>query len=90
MVMLISAKHEILNAHKYKNIAKFGIFPGSTKPRTLFRRLNAIMFYNVLKMSIINNWNNNQMFYLRCSLDVAYPASVGIYTLFSLASLTFH
>ena len=28
--------------------------------------------------------------YLRSSLDVAYPASLGIYKLFDLASLTFH
>ena len=30
--MLNSAEHEILNAHKYKNLKKFGFFPGSDKP----------------------------------------------------------
>ena len=34
--MLDSVEHEILNAHKYKNIKKFGLFLGSVKPRILF------------------------------------------------------
>ena len=34
--MLNSIEHEILNAHKYKNIKKFGFFLGSDKPRMLF------------------------------------------------------
>ena len=34
--MLNSAEHEIINAHKYKNIKKFSIFSGSDKPRMLF------------------------------------------------------
>ena len=34
--MLSSVEHEILNAHKYKNIKKFGFFLGSDKPRMLF------------------------------------------------------
>ena len=33
--MLNSVEHEILNAHKYKNIKKFSFF-GSDKPRMLF------------------------------------------------------
>ena len=33
---LNSAEHEILNAHKYKNIKKLCIFSGSYKPRMLF------------------------------------------------------
>ena len=33
--MLNSVEHEILNAHKYKNIKKF-VFLGSDKPRMLF------------------------------------------------------
>ena len=33
--MLNSAEHEILNAHKYKNIKKLGFFD-SDKPRMLF------------------------------------------------------
>ena len=31
--MLNSVEHEILHAHKYKNIKKFGFFLGSDKPR---------------------------------------------------------
>ena len=34
--MLISVEHDILNAHKYKNIKKFRFFLGSYKPRMLF------------------------------------------------------
>ena len=34
--MLNSAKHENLNAHKYKSIKKFSFFSGSAKPRLLF------------------------------------------------------
>ena len=34
--MLNSAEHEILNAHKYKNVVKFIFFSGSDKPRMLF------------------------------------------------------
>ena len=34
--MFSSVEHEILNAHKYKNIEKFGFFLGSAKPRMLF------------------------------------------------------
>ena len=34
--MLNSVEHEILNAHKYKNIKKFGFFLGSDKPIMLF------------------------------------------------------
>ena len=33
--MLNSVEHEILNAHKYKNIKNFG-FLGSVKPRMVF------------------------------------------------------
>ena len=36
LFMLSSIEHEILNAHKYKNIKKFGVFLGSDKPRMLF------------------------------------------------------
>ena len=35
--MLNSVEHEILNAHKYKNVKNFG-FLGSDKPRMLFFR----------------------------------------------------
>ena len=34
--VLNSIEHEILIAHKYKNIKKFGFFLGSHKPRMLF------------------------------------------------------
>ena len=34
--VLNSIEHKILNAHKYKNIKKFGLFLGSAKPRMLF------------------------------------------------------
>ena len=34
--MLNSGEHEILDAHKYKNIQKSNFFLGSGKPRTLF------------------------------------------------------
>ena len=34
--MLNSIEHEILNAHKYKNIMKFGFFLGSDMPKMLF------------------------------------------------------
>ena len=34
--MLNSSEHEILNAHKYKDIKKIGFFLSSDKPRKLF------------------------------------------------------
>ena len=34
--MLISAKLEISNAHKYKNTEKYSFFAGSDKPKMLF------------------------------------------------------
>ena len=34
--MLSSVEHEILNAHKYKNIEKLGFLLGSDKPGMLF------------------------------------------------------
>ena len=40
--MLNSAEHEILNAHKYKNIKIFSFFSGSDKWRMLF-----FLFINV-------------------------------------------
>ena len=35
---VLNSEHEILNAHKYKNIKKFGFFLGSDKPRMLLSR----------------------------------------------------
>ena len=40
--MLNSVKHEILNAHKYKNIKKFGVILGSDQPRMLFLPLISV------------------------------------------------
>ena len=34
--MLSSVEHEILNAHRYKNIKKFSFFSDSDKPKMLF------------------------------------------------------
>ena len=34
--MLNSARHEILNFHKYKSFKKFSLFSGSDKPGMLF------------------------------------------------------
>ena len=45
--MLNSIEHEILNAHKYKNIKKFG-FLGSDKPGMLF-----FMLMNVKMPTIV-------------------------------------
>ena len=36
--MLISVEHEILNAHKYKNIKKFGIFGAQISLECYFSR----------------------------------------------------
>ena len=37
--MLNSVEHKILNAHKYKNINKFSIFPAQISPECYFSRL---------------------------------------------------
>ena len=46
--MLNSIEHEILNAHKSKNIKKFGLFLGSDKPGMLF-----FMLMNVKMPTIV-------------------------------------
>ena len=47
--MLNSGEHEILNAHKYKNIKKLSLFFfGSDKPRMLF-----FLFINVKMPTIV-------------------------------------
>ena len=46
--MLNSVEHEILNAHKYKDIKTFSIFLGSDKPRMLF-----FLFINVKMPTIV-------------------------------------
>ena len=45
--MLKSVEHEILNAHKYKNMKKFGVF-GSDKPRMLFFPLKMLKCQQLL------------------------------------------
>ena len=46
--MLNSTEHEILNAHKYKNIKKFSFFSDSDKQRMLF-----FMLINVKMPTIV-------------------------------------
>ena len=41
--MLNSARHEILNVHKYKIIIKFTFISGTDKPRMLFFQLIIIV-----------------------------------------------
>ena len=49
--MLNSVKHDIQNAHKYKNIKKFGPFLGSVKPRMLIHVKMPIIVSNLTFMS---------------------------------------
>ena len=49
--MLNSAEHEILNAHKYKNINKLSIFSGSDKPRMLFSLLIKVEMPTIVGIS---------------------------------------
>ena len=46
--MLNSAEHEILDAHKYKNIKKFSIFSSSDKPRMPFFLLIKLLAFQHL------------------------------------------
>ena len=52
------------------------------------RRLSAIMFYLHFSnfLSIIYHWNQNEVFYLLSSSDVAYLDCVGIYKAFNFAA----
>ena len=54
--MLNSVEHEILNAHKYKNIKNSSFFPDSDKPRMLF-----FLLINVKIPTIVgkNCWHFN-------------------------------
>ena len=54
--MLNSAEHEILHAHKYKNIKKFSVISGSDKHRILF-----FLLVNVEMSTIVGNncWHFN-------------------------------
>ena len=56
--MLISAEHEILNAHKYKAIRKLGIFSGSDKPRMLFFLLIKVEMPTIVGISTFINRKN--------------------------------
>ena len=46
--MLNSVEHEILNAHKYKNIKKFSFFSDSDKPMMLFFLLINVKCHQLL------------------------------------------
>ena len=48
--MLNSTEHDILDAHKYKNIKKLSFFSGSYKPITLF-----FLLINVKKPIIVGS-----------------------------------
>ena len=51
--VLNSAEHEILNAHKYKNIEKFNFFAGSDKTRILFFLLINVKMPTVTVVGIL-------------------------------------
>ena len=54
-IMLISAEHKILNAHKYNNIKKLSLVPGPDKPIMLFfLRMNVKMPTNVGILTIMS------------------------------------
>ena len=56
-IMLNSAEHEILIAHKHKNIKKFSIFSGSDKPRMLFFLLiNVGILTYLSRKNFMLNW----------------------------------
>ena len=56
--MLNTAEHEILNAHNYKNIKKFGFYAGSDKQRMLFFLLIIVkMTTNVGILTLMNRKN---------------------------------
>ena len=61
--MIDSVEHEILNAHKYKNIKKFGLFLGSDKPRMLFFPLINVKMPTILG---ILTFISRQKFKLSC------------------------
>ena len=51
MSKINSDEHEILNAHKYKNIKKIQLFTGSGKP--------IILFFKLINVKINNCWHFN-------------------------------
>ena len=55
---LCSAEHEILNAHKYKNIKKFSFFSGSDKPRMLFLLLLNVKMPTIVGILIFMSRNS--------------------------------
>ena len=56
--MLNSVEHEILNAHKYENIKKFGFLLGSDKPRMLFFLLINVTMPTIVGILISVNRKN--------------------------------
>ena len=53
--MLSSAEHEILNAHKYRNIKKVIFFSGSDTPRMLFSLLINVKFQQLVALQEKNS-----------------------------------
>ena len=53
-----SVEHEILNAHKYKNIKKFVFFLGSDKPRILFFPLINVRMPTIVGISTFMSRKN--------------------------------
>ena len=56
--MLNSVEHEILNAHKYKNIEKFSFFLGSDKHRMLIFSLINVKMSTVVGILIFMSRKN--------------------------------
>ena len=63
--MLNSVEHEILNAHKYKNIKKVGFLLGSDKPRMLFSRSKILKCQQLLAFYHLVAGNNS------CSVELS-------------------
>ena len=56
--MLNLAEHEILNAHRYKNIKKFSIFLDSAKPKILFFLLINVKMPTIVGILTFISWKN--------------------------------
>ena len=56
--MLNSVEHEILNAHKYKNIKKLSFFLGSDKPGMLFFMLMNVKMPTIVGILTFMSRNN--------------------------------
>ena len=70
--MLNSAEHEILNAHKYKNIEKFSFFSGSEKPRMLFLLLMNFEIYEQEKFCAPLRWAWKIFYILEATSQAAF------------------